>query len=76
MFTSTAEDTIDLTRFFLEPRNSTHRQYEALRAYFVEKISSKEAAARFAYSASAFRVLCHDFRNDPHREFFIPPQKG
>ncbi|MEW6048460.1 MAG: hypothetical protein AB1609_18620 [Bacillota bacterium] len=61
---------------FLEPTNSTHRQYEALRAYFVEGLSSTEAAARFGYSPGSFRVLCHQFRQDPHRAFFLPPAKG
>ena len=32
---------------FLEPTNATHRQYEALRAFFVDKVPSKEVAERF-----------------------------
>jgi len=67
---------MDLARFFLEPGNATHRQYEALRAYFAEKVPAKEAAERFGYSPASFRVLAHKFRKDPHREFFLPPQKG
>ena len=58
------------------PQGITQRQYEALRAYFVEKIPSHVAAARFGYTAGAFRVLCHDFRKDPDREFFVEPSKG
>jgi hypothetical protein len=65
-----------LTRVFLEPSNATHRQYEALRAFFVEGLSSVEAAKRFGYTPGSFRVLCHQFRNNPHREFFLPPAKG
>lgn len=65
-----------LTRAFLEPSNATHRQYEALRAFFVEGLSSVEAAKRFGYTPGSFRVLCHQFRNDPNREFFLPPAKG
>jgi hypothetical protein len=65
-----------LARAFLEPSNSTHRQYEALRAYFVDRIPSAEAAHRFDYSPGSFRVLCSQFRKDPHRPFFLPPQKG
>lgn len=65
-----------LTKAFLEPTNSTHRQYEALRAYFVEGLSSAEAAKRFGYTPGSFRVLCHDFRKNPQREFFQPPAKG
>jgi len=50
-------------RFFLAPDMVTHRQYEALRAYFVEGLSSEEAARRFGYTPGSFRVLCHRFRS-------------
>ena len=63
-------------RAFLCPRNATHRQYEALRAYFVEGLPSHEAARRFGYSPGSFRVMCHAFRRDLAREFFLPPAKG
>lgn len=66
----------NLTKFFLEPTNSTHRQYEALRAYYVEGLSSAEAARRFGYTPGSFRVLCHEFRRTSQREFFRPPAKG
>ncbi len=66
----------NLTRPFLEPSNATHRQYEALRAYFVEKLPSDEAAQRFGYTPGSFRVLCHQFRQNPQREFFLAPAKG
>jgi hypothetical protein len=65
-----------MARFFLEPRNTTHRQYEALRAYFVEDLPSAEVAYRFGYSPGSFRVLTHEFRQHPDRPFFLPPQKG
>ena len=61
---------------FLVPANSTHRQYEALRAYFAEHRPSAEVARRFGYSPGSFRVLCHAFRRDPDRAFFLPPAKG
>lgn len=76
MYTRMAEETTDLAGRFLVPQGITHRQYEALRAYFVEKIPSHVAAARFGYTAGAFRVLCYDFRKDPAREFFVSPSKG
>jgi len=65
-----------MARFFLEPANATHRQYEALRAYFVEDLPSAEVARRFGYSPGSFRVLTHQFRQHPDRPFFLPPQKG
>ncbi len=67
---------MDYTRFFLEPRNSTHRQYEALRAFFVDRQPSNEVARRFGYTPGSFRVLCHAFRQDPERAFFVPPERG
>jgi transposase len=76
MFNDSAESLTDLTRTFLQPQNSTHRQYEALRAYFVEGISSAEAARRGGYTAGSFRVLVHQFRQNPQRQFFLPPAKG
>jgi len=65
-----------MERVFIEPSNSTHRQYEALRAYFIDGLPSTEVAARFGYSPGSFRVLCHQLRQNPHRQFFLPPQKG
>jgi hypothetical protein len=65
-----------MARFFLEPSNPTHRQYEALRAYFVENLPSGEAARRFGYTPGSFRVLCHEFRQNPRRPFFLPTYKS
>jgi hypothetical protein len=76
MFKSKSNKLTPMARFFLEPANTTHRQYEALRAYFVEDLPSAEVAHRFGYSAGSFRVLTHEFRQHPDRPFFLPPQKG
>lgn len=76
MFNDSAESLTDLTRPFLQPQNSTHRQYEALRAYFVERLPSAEAARRGGYTAGSFRVLVHQFRQNLDRQFFLPPAKG
>ncbi|MBV8611072.1 MAG: helix-turn-helix domain-containing protein [Singulisphaera sp.] len=56
----------------MEPSNSTHRQYEALRAFFVEGVPAAEAAARFGYTPGSFRVLVHQFRNRSERELLRP----
>jgi transposase len=65
-------------RFFLSPETPLHRQYELLRAYFVEGLSSKDAAERFGYSPNAFRVLCHRFRREPDKQnrFFRQVRRG
>jgi hypothetical protein len=72
-----SRDRLTLARRFVEPSNSTHRQYEALRAFFVDRLPSAEAAARFGYTPASFRVLVHQFRNQPERDFFVAtPQEG
>jgi transposase len=76
MLISSSEKLNKFTRLFLEPANSTHRQYEALRAYYVDGLSGKEAAKRFGYTEGSFRVLIHEFRKNPYRPFFLPPAKG
>lgn len=62
--------------FFLEPLKPKHRQYEALRAYFVDQRPAREVAAAFGYSVGALHVLCHQFRNDPERRFFVDTRPG
>jgi hypothetical protein len=63
-------------RYFLEPGSPKQRQYEALRAFFVDESPSHEVAKKFGYKDSAFHVLCHRFRNDPEREFFKETRPG
>src|SRR3989454_11298370 len=76
MFNSKGKQLTELERVFLEPTAPTHRQYEALRAYFVEGLPSHEVAKRFGCTPGSFRVLCHQFRQHPQRSFFIQPRKG
>src|SRR5947209_2569048 len=76
MFTNKGKPLTQPERIFLEPTDATHRQYEALRAYFVEGLPSHEVAKRFGYTPGSFRVLCHQFHQNPQRPFFIQPRKG
>ena len=70
------KDLSDLRRFFLEPRHPRQRQYEALRAYFIENKPAQEVARAFGYSVGSFHVLCHHFRRDPDPVFFLSPRRG
>jgi hypothetical protein len=65
-------------KFFLAPQFPLQRQYEALRAVFVDEEPSIDVARRFGYSPGAFRVLCHQFRHDASKRasFFRQPQRG
>src|SRR5256712_12496779 len=63
------------TRFFPDPATSAQRQYEALRAYFVEGLSSADVSQRFGYTPGSFRVLCHHFRRSKP-DFFRELKQG
>ncbi len=76
MATGAPKDITDCKRFFLEPNATKQRQYEALRTYYIEEVTSAEAARRFGYSPDSFRQLCRQFRSAEHPEFFIIPKHG
>jgi transposase len=60
----------------VEPATPRQRQYEALRAFFVEGLPSAEAARRLGYAPGAFRVLCHAFRRGRLPAFFATAPPG
>ncbi len=70
------KDLSDCRRFFLTPASAKQRQYEALRAFFVEGRPSREVARDFGYSTGSFQVLCHHFRRDTDPVFFVSPRPG
>ena len=68
---------MDLASAFLNPENSNHRQYEALRAYFVERLPASEVARRFGYTVGSLHQSVNEFRQNPQRQFFAePPRRG
>jgi hypothetical protein len=75
MSNTSTDELTPVQRVFLEPKNTAHRQYEALRAYFVDETPSAEAAKRFGYTPGSFRVLCHDLRRNLDRPFFLAPER-
>jgi hypothetical protein len=68
---------MDLAQVFCTPQNATHRQYEALRAYFVEQRPGPEVAQRYGYTLGSLHQLIHQFRRQPSRRFFVEsPRPG
>jgi hypothetical protein len=63
-------------RFFLHPASAKQRQYEALRAYYVDEQPAAEVARTFGYSPGAFHVMCHHFRRQAAPVFFATPRPG
>jgi len=68
-------DKIDPIEYFSNPKESAQKRYEALRAYFLESLTQKEAAERAGYSASTFQSLVSNFKNGKI-EFFVKPHHG
>ena len=62
-------------QFFLEPAETYHRQYEALRAFVVEGRRLKEIAQQFGYPESSLRSLVCRLRN-PVKTDAVPPFLG
>jgi transposase len=53
---------MDPVRFFRHPRDPGQRQYEALRASFLERLSARGVAERFGMSPGYVHVLRHRFQ--------------
>ena len=53
---------VDMIDFFTQPTTVAHKQYEALRTYYVENIAGQEVARRFGYTYRAFTSLVSTFR--------------
>ena len=49
-------------RYFMEPEQTLHRRYEALRAFFVGGQSAEETSARFGYRVAALKSMISRFR--------------
>ena len=76
MHNKTSNDLTECRGFFTKPATASQRQYEALRAYFIEELASAEAARRFGYTPAAFRMLCYDFRRGHLGDFFAVRRPG
>ncbi|MGI0135253.1 MAG: hypothetical protein ACREBW_09890 [Candidatus Micrarchaeaceae archaeon] len=69
----------DLTagrKFFQEPSGPKQRQYEAIRAYYLEGLTGELVAKKFGYTHGSLRQLLHAFAHDPDPQFFITPKHG
>ncbi len=60
------------SQFFLEPQQALHRQYEALRAVFVEGQPRESVALRFGYKVATLQSMVSRFRAD-RRGGVTPP---
>ena len=62
--------------FFVNPTSIRHKQYEALRASYVDNLSDQQAAEKFGYAYYTFKSLKRDCKNASAEDFFKPVIKG
>lgn len=66
--------------FFDNPNYPLHKQYEALRAYFYEKLSAREVAKRFGYTENSLYCFASSFKQldikQLEKRFFAPLTVG
>lgn len=72
---------MDPVTFFLQPKATFHRQYEALRAYYLENKTAQEVATQFRYTHQSFYSLTREFKKEllsgpPEQIFFRLPTLG
>ena len=64
--------------FFTIPQSTAQKQYEALRAFYLEGRSAAEVAEQFGYTISSFYALNRDFKqrlknSESSEQFFVSP---
>ncbi len=62
--------------FFLEPKTTAQRRYEALRACYVDGLTSREAARRLGVSPHTVNVWRREFRAGRMIDFFAEKEMG
>jgi len=65
----------DFKRFFTNPKNSVHKKYEALRAFYVDNRGAKDVAKMFGYTLNSIYSLTKEFtdffKNSTAEKFFF-----
>lgn len=54
--------TIDPYRYFAHPDSPGQKQYEALRAFYFDRLPARVVADRFGYTLASFNALRHKFK--------------
>lgn len=72
---------MDPVTFFSQPKAIFHRQYEALRAYYLENKTAQDVATQFGYTDQSFYSLTREFKKElahrpPEQIFFLQPVMG
>ena len=66
---------MDIESYFLDPSSKRQKQYEALRAFAVEKLPAEEVAEKYGYQTSTIYTMIRDVKSGK-LELFPSVQKG
>ncbi len=66
---------MDPVKFFSHPKTPGQKQYESLRAFYIDHVPGKEIVRRYGYTYAAFNSLKQRFKNG-EIPFFITPPPG
>lgn len=64
---------MDPIKFFKNPKTTGQKQYEALRAFYIDSVPGKEVIRRFGYTYAAFNSLKQRFKSRQLQFFMTPP---
>jgi transposase len=72
---------MDIANYFHESQHPFHRQYEAMRAFYLENKSAQQVAEHFGYTINAVYSLARDFKllvvnGKADEHFFAKPTLG
>ena len=63
----------DMNGFFNKPINTEQKRYEALRAFYIDKLSAKQVAEKFGFTTAYFKKLQYQYTAEikkGHNPFF------
>ena len=66
---------MDPINFFKYPKTTGQKQYEALRAFYIDDVPGKEVIRRYGYKYTAFNSLKQRFKSG-QLQFFVTPPPG
>jgi len=66
---------MNLSEYFLSPESNRQKQYEAVRAFIVDKLSAEEVAGKFGYQVSTVYAIVRDAKAGK-LQLFPPVEKG
>ena len=65
---------MDPVKFFRHPKTAGQKQYEALRAFYIDHVPGKEVARLYGYTYTAFNSLKQRFKDEDLKFFMTPPR--